>query len=232
MNIKMTESIDKTLIFDAIKNASVNEKNNQKPDAIDIEKEALELLLESENARPALLADNSYESFQLRINTGLVIGTSCESVETLNDIPKAVELFLAKHTLAKQLMVQNLPELQSLDWDGFETKMELKNEGSVGLSLADYGIAETASIVIRSSPTMPVLLNFLPLYHVVIVKKSTILPYMDDYALLANQEAAEGNTPRNICMITGASGTTDIEGVLVQGAHGPEFLHIIIIDEL
>jgi len=29
-------------------------------------------------------------------------------------------------------------------------------------------------------------------------------------------------------IITGASGTTDIEGILVRGAHGPRNLHIVI----
>ena len=54
---------------------------------------------------------------------------------------------------------------------------------------------------------------------------------MDDYALIANEIAKKGETPRNMCLISGVSGTTDIEGVLVQGAHGPEILHIIIIED-
>ncbi|HHW62801.1 MAG TPA: LUD domain-containing protein, partial [Rhodocyclaceae bacterium] len=36
--------------------------------------------------------------------------------------------------------------------------------------------------------------------------------------------------PRNVNIITGASGTTDIEGSLVLGAHGPRYLHVIIVD--
>ena len=31
--------------------------------------------------------------------------------------------------------------------------------------------------------------------------------------------------------LTGASGTTDIEGSLVLGAHGPRFLHVVIVGE-
>jgi L-lactate dehydrogenase complex protein LldG len=34
--------------------------------------------------------------------------------------------------------------------------------------------------------------------------------------------------PRNVNLITGASGTTDIEGSLVLGAHGPRYLHVVI----
>jgi L-lactate dehydrogenase complex protein LldG len=32
-------------------------------------------------------------------------------------------------------------------------------------------------------------------------------------------------------LITGASGTTDIEGSLVKGAHGPRDLHIVLVDD-
>jgi L-lactate dehydrogenase complex protein LldG len=37
--------------------------------------------------------------------------------------------------------------------------------------------------------------------------------------------------PRNLNLITGASGTTDIEGSYVRGAHGPRFLHVILVNE-
>jgi L-lactate dehydrogenase complex protein LldG len=29
--------------------------------------------------------------------------------------------------------------------------------------------------------------------------------------------------------VTGASGTTDIEGALVKGAHGPGWLHVVLV---
>ena len=32
-----------------------------------------------------------------------------------------------------------------------------------------------------------------------------------------------------IHLITGASGTTDIEGSYVRGAHGPGFLHVVVV---
>ena len=43
---------------------------------------------------------------------------------------------------------------------------------------------------------------------------------LEDYAAQVRAEAA----PRNVNLITGASGTTDIEGVLTRGAHGPRKL--------
>jgi L-lactate dehydrogenase complex protein LldG len=78
---------------------------------------------------------------------------------------------------------------------------------------------------------MPILLNFLPLYLLAVIPESKVLHNMDEYALIANEIAKQGKTPRNMCLISGVSGTTDIEGVLVQGAHGPEILHIIIVGD-
>ena len=40
------------------------------------------------------------------------------------------------------------------------------------------------------------------------------------------------HTPRNVNIITGASGTTDIEGSYVRGAHGPGFLHVVLVEDL
>jgi L-lactate dehydrogenase complex protein LldG len=52
-----------------------------------------------------------------------------------------------------------------------------------------------------------------------------ILPHLEDYA----EVAARTSVPRNAGLVTGASGTTDIEGSYVRGAHGPRFLHVIVI---
>ena len=41
-----------------------------------------------------------------------------------------------------------------------------------------------------------------------------------------------GPAPLNVNLITGASGTTDIEGSYVRGAHGPSFLHVVLLEDL
>ena len=71
----------------------------------------------------------------------------------------------------------------------------------------------------------PILLSFLPLHHIVVLEERSLLPHLEDYAA-AMQGAAQ---PRNAILITGPSGTTDIEGSYVRGAHGPGFLHVLMI---
>ena len=41
--------------------------------------------------------------------------------------------------------------------------------------------------------------------------------------------AVAGPAPRNLNLVTGASGTTDIEGAYVRGAHGPRSLHVVLV---
>lgn len=224
---KQQSELSKEKIFSAIRAAKPTVINDVK----NIQNEALDILKESEFARPQLLSEDATEALMLRIEAELVIGTSCEKISTLDDLPNSVSQFFNKHTLPAELKVQNVEQLQKLNWDGISTNIDIQEDNTVGLCWAEYGVAETGSFVVHSSPEMPILLNFLPLYLIAVIPKSKVLHYMDDYALIANDIASKGNTPRNMCLISGVSGTTDIEGVLVQGAHGPEVLHIIIVDD-
>jgi len=225
---KQQQAISRQSIFDAIQQAAPTAATGV--DAI--QKEAQKLLTLSEDARPAALHDDPSIALEMRVDKGLVVGTSCERVSALADLPKAVDAFFEKHKLPRDAKVQETPMLQSLDWQDIGINADIIEDNTVSVCLAEYGIAETGSFVVSSSKEMPILLNFLPLYLIVAVPRSKILPFMDNYALVANEIAAKGETPRNICIISGASGTTDIEGVLVQGAHGPEFLHLVIVDDL
>lgn len=226
MNKEQNE-LSREKIFSAIKAA----KPTIKMDVNTIQEEALELLKESKFARPKLLSEDATQALLLRIEAGLVIGTSCEKLTSLDDLPKSVNQFFSKHSLPQELKVQSIDKLQKLNWEGISTDSDIQQDNTVGLCWAEYGVAETGSFVVHSSPDMPILLNFLPLYLIAVIPKSKILHYMDDYALIANEIAKKAETPRNMCLISGVSGTTDIEGVLVQGAHGPEILHIIIVED-
>ena len=224
---KQQSELSRAKIFSAIKEAAPTVTM----DINTIQAEALEILKESEFARPKLLSDDATQALVLRIEAGLVIGTSCEKISTLEDLPNAVKQFFIKNSLPQKIKVQRIDQFEKLNWEGFSTDIDIKKDNTVGLCWAEYGVAETGSFVVHSSADMPILLNFLPLYLIAVIPKSKILHYMDDYALIANEMAKKRETPRNMCLISGVSGTTDIEGVLVQGAHGPEILHIIVVED-
>jgi L-lactate dehydrogenase complex protein LldG len=188
--------------------------------------EAAALLEAPEAIRPRLPAGDRVALFAERVVSPKVSAT-LDRVARLEELPEAVRRHLAAQDLPPAVALQPTAALQGLDWRGIETHTSMAADEAVGVGLARWGIAETGSLVFHSGPGTPILFNFLPLHHVVALPARRILAHLEDYAAAAAGEPA----PRNVNLITGISGTTDIEGSYVRGAHGPRFLHVIIVDE-
>lgn len=94
---------------------------------------------------------------------------------------------------------------------------------ALGIFVADYAIAESATLVLRSRPDCPRLVSLLPSASIAVVPKENVLPTFSRLAeVLAGSPAIDG-----MSFITGPSKTADIEAVMVQGAHGPRSLHVL-----
>ena len=184
--------------------------------------EAATLLADPDQIRPALADTDVVAAFAARAAT-LSVGTSVKRVAGFADLPDAVRRYLDRQGLPARIALQPAPRLLALDWAGIAVHAHAAADEPVGVGLARWGIAESGSLVFHSGPDNPVLLTFLPLHHIVAVRGDTILPHLEDYAALA------APAPRNANLVTGASGTTDIEGSYVSGAHGPGFLHIVVV---
>ena len=98
-----------------------------------------------------------------------------------------------------------------------------------GFTLADYGIAETGSLVLDSSSEDLRLATMLSEVHVAVLPKSKIVP--DSQALQETLAARFRKPPCYMSFITGASRTADIERVLTIGVHGPQELHLLLLEE-
>jgi L-lactate dehydrogenase complex protein LldG len=86
-------------------------------------------------------------------------------------------------------------------------------------------VAETGSLVVRSSPTHGRALSLVPMVHVAIVERANFLADLVDlFALLTAENNSSG-----ITIITGPSKTADIEMNLVTGVHGPGVVQIFIV---
>jgi L-lactate dehydrogenase complex protein LldG len=200
--------------------------NRREPGAIAAE--AASLLVSPELIRPRLPNSSLVELFAERA-AAPKLGTTLERIASLSELPQAVRRYLAAHGLPSTLALQPAAELKGLDWQGIEVRTAIAPDEAVGIGLARWGIAETGSLVVHSGPDTPILLAFLPLHHIVAVRAGSIVAHLEDYAALA---ARAGPAPRNAILITGASGTTDIEGSYVRGAHGPGFLHVVLLEDL
>lgn len=205
-------------IFAAIRSALTAPRLS--PDKIAAE--AATLLADPDAIRPRLVADTLTEAFAQKADA---IGTTIDRVPDMAAVPAAVGRYLVAHGLQPALALEQVPALVALDWSGIATHATLAPDEPAALGLALCGIAESGSLIVHSGAGTPILLSFLPLHHLIVLREGDLLPYLEDYAARCAGQAA----PRNAIVITGPSGTTDIEGSYVRGAHGPGYLHVILV---
>ncbi|MCB1353379.1 MAG: LUD domain-containing protein [Rhodobacteraceae bacterium] len=194
-------------------------------DTAAIAAEAAALLADPDAIRPELAGPSLTESFAAK---AWGLGTTLDTVADMAEVPAAVSRYLAQYGLGPGLAMQQAPELTGLDWSALAPHDTVAPDEPVALGLARHGIAESGSLVIHSAPDNPILLGFLPLHHILVLERRRMLPHLEDYAALLGRE---DGIPRNAILITGPSGTTDIEGSYVRGAHGPGFLHVILVGD-
>lgn len=110
-------------------------------------------------------------------------------------------------------------------------------ESGMGITGADYAIAETGSVIVLPRQGLSRLVSVVPPVHVAIVRPQDILGTLDDLFALRrlefHQSAARGNGDMGsyLNFITGPSRTADIEQTIVVGVHGPREVHMVLLDE-
>ena len=188
----------------------------------EIASEAAALLANPAEIRPALAGPDPVAAFIAKC-ANPALGVTLDRVAGWDPLPAAVAAYLDHHALARRIAVSGDARLDGLTQAGIETHPGTAPDEAAAISVARWGIAETGSVVIHSAPDQPILNAMLPRHWLVAVEETRILPFLDDYAALAKP------APRNAVLITGSSGTTDIEGYFVRGAHGPGFVHVLLI---
>lgn len=97
----------------------------------------------------------------------------------------------------------------------------------IALTVAEAGIAETGTIVVRSTDEEVRLATMIAETHIAVLPASRIVA--DSYDL--EPRLVEWmQQPDYTAFITGASRTADIERVLALGVHGPLELHILVLE--
>jgi L-lactate dehydrogenase complex protein LldG len=98
----------------------------------------------------------------------------------------------------------------------------------VGLTRAEYGLADTGGVVVDSSAEDVRLATMISEIHMVLLPASRIAP--DVRAIEAELTGRLADPPSFWAFITGASRTADIERVLTLGVHGPLECHVLILE--
>ena len=106
---------------------------------------------------------------------------------------------------------------------------DIKNMDA-GITLCELLVARTGSVIISSKMSSGRKMNVFPNYHIVLAYTSQLVLTHKD-ALIGIKNKYGANIPSLISSITGPSRTADIEKTLVQGAHGPKELFVLLVDD-
>jgi L-lactate dehydrogenase complex protein LldG len=101
----------------------------------------------------------------------------------------------------------------------------------IGITSADWCVADSATLVLRTNPGQPRSVSLVPSIHVAVTADERILADLGElYALLRWRGKGETVDLTNcLTFISGPSKTADIEATLVHGAHGPRELYLIVL---
>jgi L-lactate dehydrogenase complex protein LldG len=94
----------------------------------------------------------------------------------------------------------------------------------LGVTEADYLLAETGTLVLRSSAEKPRAVSLLPRVHLAIVRPELMRADL-------HQVFAEAKDSHYLVFITGPSRTSDIELTVTLGMHGPKNLYVWMLGE-
>lgn len=96
----------------------------------------------------------------------------------------------------------------------------------VGITSADYALADTGTLVMLASPAEARLISLLPPVHIAVVPQARLLSGLDELFSILPFPAEQTSS---MVLITGPSRTADIEQILVRGVHGPGEIHVVVV---
>ena len=117
---------------------------------------------------------------------------------------------------ARRAAISDAPMIRSLVAD-FEIEIvehdadrETLLDSDIGISSAQWAVAETGTVVLESSEERHRLVSLIPPVHIVIVEASKLLPRLGDLLTAIGHDGPESMS-RAVTFITGPSRTADIE---------------------
>lgn len=148
-------------------------------------------------------------------------------VSSMAELPRALAHELRKRNLPAAIRLGADREFAGLDWGAVEPSRGIgRIDEPATLSRAEFGLAETGTLVLASGPDNPVTLTFLGETHFVALRERDLCGGFEDFW---TEWRRRGLDPRTINMVTGPSRSADIGQVLQLGAHGPVALHVFLV---
>ena len=111
-------------------------------------------------------------------------------------------------------------------WRDLDDFREVAGGADIGLTTAEWAVAETGSLVLTGRPGRGRTVALLPPTHVAVVPVERLLSTVPE--AIEKYAGAEG-LPANVCFHTGPSRSGDIEMSLTIGMHGPGEVRVVLV---
>jgi len=98
---------------------------------------------------------------------------------------------------------------------------------TVSVTQADYGLADTGTLVLFSRQGEGRTLSLLAPVNIVVISTSRIVASLPEFFALVPDPASISSA---MIFVTGPSRTADIELTLTVGVHGPGEVHVVILE--
>ena len=112
---------------------------------------------------------------------------------------------------------------------GFAGAKDLRDAcatAGVGITSADYALADTGTLVLLSSPEEARLISLLPPAHVAVLPRERVLTGIEELFSILPRPVERRSS---MVLVTGPSRTADIEQILVRGVHGPGRISVVVV---
>ncbi|WP_018924431.1 LutC/YkgG family protein [Salsuginibacillus kocurii] len=180
-----------------------------------------------------------------------VLKKQCVEIHTdvketsVEDLPKVLDEAIKEYG-AEKASIWDDPRFSSFGLSSFaarpdvsvwgdapeEKDIRISEQADVGITFADYTLAESGTVVLMNGGGKGQSVSLLPTYYIALIPLSTIVPRMSQVTRKIHEDAEAGErVPSCINFISGPSNSADIELNLVVGVHGPVRACYILIDD-
>jgi L-lactate dehydrogenase complex protein LldG len=139
-----------------------------------------------------------------------------------------IESLNLPEVLAEQAVPVFFADLQKTDAQNLRRRII---DSYIGITSADFCLADTATLVMKTRPGQARSVSLIPSIHVAVIELGQVIANLKElYALLKwdPQQNKEGLT-NCMSLVSGPSKTADIEATMVDGAHGPREVYLFVI---
>lgn len=167
------------------------------------------------------------QRFEKLAGKAFVVPDATGVVPQLSALLDGKDVVASNAPYLKTCGITALPQVKS----GFTDREALRNAcaaADIGITSADYVLAETGTLVMLSSRQEARLISLLPPVHLAVFPRSRIVANLDELLTRLPKPAEQSSS---MVLITGPSRTADIEQILVRGVHGPGEIFAVIVDD-